>query len=42
MMGRLTYIDNAKAIGMMLIVASHVIPSGDMSQSVIYLNSAAF
>lgn len=36
MMGRLTYIDNAKAIGMMLIVASHVIPSGDMSQSVIY------
>lgn len=36
MMGRLTYIDNAKAIGMMLIVASHVIPSGDLAQSVIY------
>ncbi len=33
---RLTHIDNAKAIGMMLIVACHVIPSGAFGKSGIY------
>lgn len=33
---RLSHIDNAKAIGMMLIIASHIIPSEILAQSVIY------
>lgn len=33
---RLSHIDNTKAIGMMLIIASHIIPSEILASSVIY------
>ena len=33
---RLTHIDNAKAIGMMLIVASHVVPTKEVVDSVLF------
>ena len=34
---RLSHIDNTKAIGMMLIIASHIIPSEILASSVIYI-----
>lgn len=33
---RLTHIDNAKAIGMMLIVASHVVPTKEVVDSILF------
>lgn len=33
---RLAHIDNAKAIGMMLIVASHIVPTKEVVDSVLF------
>lgn len=34
---RLAHIDNAKAIGMLLIIASHVMPTGNVANEAIYV-----